>query len=318
MSQLCVGIDVSKTYLDLATCPAQAPERFPNNQAGCQRLVRRLRHLHPELIALEASGGYEEKILRLAARSQLPVVRLNPRSVRDYAKSLGRLAKTDRLDAQTLADFAARNRPELRPLPAPELLELRGVVRRREDLVQERVRESNRQELAQGWEARDLARHVAYLDRHLAAAEAEIQRLVQGQAEWREQAERLQSVPGVGPGLAATLLTELPELGQASSKQIAALSGLAPFACDSGNFHGRRCIWGGREPVRRKLYMAALSALRCNPVLREFYQRLKAAGKPGKVALVACMRKLLVILNAMVRDGARWQPPTELAPIALS
>jgi len=319
MSQpLCSGIDVSKTHLDLGTWPAQAPERFPNNQAGCQRLVRRLRRLQPELIALEASGGYEEQLLRVAARAHLPVVRLNARQVRDYAKSLGRLAKTDRLDALTLAEFAAHNRPALRPLPAEELLALRAVVRRRDDLVQMRSQECNRQELARGWEARHLAAHVAYLDRQIAQAEAEVERLLQASAEWQERAALLQSMPGVGPGLAWTLLAELPELGQVTGKQIAALSGVAPFNRDSGQWRGRRCIWGGRAPVRRKLYMAALTASRYNPVLREFYQRLRAAGKPGKVALVACMRKLLVMLNAMVRDGRSWQPATELVPAALS
>lgn len=319
MSQsLCVGIDVSKTYLDLATCPASAPARFANTQAGRKLLVRRLHQLQPELVALEASGGYELQILRCVARARLDVVRLNPRQVRDFAKGLGRLAKTDRLDAQLLAEFASRNQPELRPLPAEDLLELRSVVRRRDDLVQERVRESNRRELAQGWAARDLARNVAHLDRRIAAAEAEIQRLLESQAEWQERAALLQTVPGVGPGLAWTLLAELPELGQVSGKQIASLSGVAAFARDSGNFRGRRCIWGGRAQVRCKLYMAALTAICWNPVVREFYQRLKAAGKPGKVALVACMRKLLVILNAMVRDGAPWQPRTDLAPLAAS
>jgi transposase len=314
MSQPCyTGIDVSKTYLDLATCPAQAPERFPNNQAGRERLVARLLRLQPELIALEASGGYEEQILRLAERAHLRVVQLNPRLVRDYAKSRGWLAKTDRLDAQTLAEFAAHNQPPVRPLPAEELLELRSVLRRRDDLVAQRTQELNRRELARPWEAASIAAHLTSLDQLIAAAEQELDRLVRANASWQERAVLLQTVPGVGPGLAWTLLAELPELGQVGGKQIAALSGLAAFARDSGNFRGRRCIWGGRAPVRRKLYMAALTACRCNPVLQIFYRRLKAAGKPGKVALVACMRKLLVILNALVRDGRPWEPPTELA-----
>ena len=304
----CIGIDVSKAQLDVASCPARAPQRFANNQAGRRRLVSWLRRLQPTLIALEASGGYEQALLRQAAHAALPVVRLNPRQVRDYAKSRGRLAKTDRLDAQVLADFAAHTQPPLRPLPSEALLELRALGRRRDQLVAAHSAEVGHRELAQGLEAESIARHLAWLEAERAALEQELARRVQADPQWRRRAEQLQSVPGVGPGLAVALLTELPELGQVSGKQIAALSGTAPFNRDSGQWRGRRCVWGGRARVRGKLYLAAMAACRYNPVIRAFYQRLRAAGKPGKVALVACMRKLLVILNALLRDGTDWQP----------
>ena len=238
----------------------------------------------------------------------LPIVVVNPRQVRDFAKATGRLAKTDRLDAEVIAHFAEAVHPEPRALPSADAQALGELVTRRQQLIEMRTAEGNRRRLATGRLRQQLDEHLAWLDRQLDDLDRELDDLLRNSPIWREQADVLRSAKGVGPILTATLLSALPELGQLNHKEIAALVGVAPFNRDSGTWRGKRQIWGGRGPVRAVLYMATLSAVRTNPVVRSFYQRLIGAGKLHKVALVASMHKLLTILNAMVRDGSRWHP----------
>ena len=257
---------------------------------------------------VEASGGYERLVVATLAAAGLPVVVVNPRQTHDFARALGRLAKTDRLDAQVLARFAAEVRPPVRPQPSPAVADLQILSRRRRQLVNDRAAEQQRRRhdrphLDLGFDALAAARTAALakVDRQLAA-------LVQAEPTLRARAAWLRSIPGIGPVAVATLLAEVPELGRCSRQEVAALVGVAPFNRDSGAWRGRRSCWGGRAQVRAALYMAALTAARRNPHLQAFYQRLIAAGKPAKVALVACMRKLLVLCNALCRDRTLWDP----------
>ncbi len=302
-----VGIDVSKATLDVALRPSDETWEITNNEAGISELVANLKQLKIQLIVLEATGGYEVAVASALAAAGLPVAVVNPRQVRDFAKSTGRLAKTDRLDARVLAQFAEAVHPEPRPLPDAQTRALQALLTRRRQLNEMLVAEKNRQALIHPDCLSDLQEHLTFLEEHLQELTQQLRKLLVDSPCWREKDELLQSVPGVGEITSATLLAELPELGQLNRKKIAALVGVAPFHRDSGVYRGTRTIWGGRASVRSTLYMAALSARRCNPIIKEFYERLIQAGKPAKVALTACMRKLLTILNAMMQSGKAWQ-----------
>jgi transposase len=301
-----VGIDVAKGVLDVAVGPTGETWRTTNTAEGISELVGQLGDRRPTLIVLEATGGFEGTLAAHLAAAGLAVAIVNPRQVRAFAKSLGRLAKTDRLDAQVLARFAEAVRPEPRALPDEAAQRLSALCARRRQLVEMLTAEQNRLGRANPAVRPGIAAHIRWLRQQLADVDRDLGAIVRASPIWRQKDDLLQSARGVGRVLAATLLAELPELGTLNRKQIAALVGVAPLNRDSGTFRGKRCTWGGRAQVRRPLYMAALVATRCNPPLRAFYARLLALGKPKKVALTACMRKLLVILNAMVRDNRRW------------
>jgi len=304
-----VGIDVSKMTLDLAVRPGAETWQVPNEDPALPTLIARLRALAPTRIVLEATGGYEHAVVAALAAAGLPVVVANPRQVRDFGRSCGQLAKTDRIDAALLALFAERVQPELRPLPDEAAQALDAFLTRRRQLVEMLIAERNRLGFAKRPIRRDIDQHIRWLEKRLKDVDRELAAAVQASPVWRATEDLLRTVPGIGPVVSRTLLGELPELGQLNRKQIAALVGLAPHARDSGTFRGKRMIWGGRAPVRAVLYMGALVAAQFNPVIRAFYLRLRATGKPAKVALTACMRKLLIILNAMVRNGTTWRPP---------
>jgi transposase len=302
-----VGIDVAKAQLEFAVRPSGETGTVANDEAGIHELVTRCRGLPPTLIVLEATGGYEAATAAALATAGLPVVVANPRQVRDFAKATGQLAKTDALDAQILALFAERVRPAPRPLPDATVRALDALLTRRRQLLGMLTAERNRLLVAAPAVRRDLQQHIRFLERRVREADGELHTAVKASPAWRVKDDLLQSVPGVGRVVSLTLLAELPELGRLSHKEIAALVGVAPLNRDSGTLRGKRLVYGGRAPVRAALYMAALVASRCNPVIRAFYQRLRTAGKPAKVALTACMRKLLTILNAMARSGLPWQ-----------
>jgi transposase len=305
-----VGIDVAKGQVDVAVHPTGLRWQASYADEGMQELVSRLRALQPALVLLEATGGLEIPLVAALANAQLPVVVVNPRQVRDFARATGKLAKTDSLDAQVLAHFAEAVRPEPRPLPNPEAKALSAVLARRHQLISMLVAEKNRLGKALPSVRSRIEAHVIWLEGELKDTESDLQARIRQSPLWRDKENLLRSVPGVGPQLAVSLLAYLPELGTLDRKRIAALVGVAPFNRDSGTFRGRRTVWGGRRRVRTALYMATLVASRHNPVIRPFYQRLLAAGKPKKVALTACAHKLLIILNAMLRDFAPWRPAT--------
>jgi transposase len=309
-----IGIDVAKAELVLARGSVGGVATWRNDEAGVRALVQELGALGADqidLIVLEATGGYELLCVSALATARLPVVVVNPRQVRDFAKATGQLAKTDRLDARVLALFGERVQPAVRMLPDTQTRELEAVLTRRRQLLEMRQAERNRllQLIGQGRRPikQSLKKHISYLERELAMTETELGRMIRESPVWRERDDLLQSAPGIGPGVSRTLLGELPELGQINRRAISKLVGLAPLNRDSGQWRGQRVIYSGRASVRTALYMAALAATRCNPVIKAFYHRLLAAGKPKKVALVACMRKLLIILNHMVRTGQHWQ-----------
>jgi transposase len=306
-SPIFVGIDVSAKRLDVAVDRA-AIESFTNEDAGIAALCRRLNALNCELIVLEATGGYEALVVASLAAVGLPVRVLNPRQVRDFARATGLLAKTDRLDAQVLREFAERLRPVVLPQKSEQERELSAIVSRRRELVQMLVAEKNRLKLAIGSVRKDVTAHIRFLEKRIDDTDADLRRQIRAHESFRFTDELLQSVPSIGDVSSSTLIALLPELGSLSHRKIAALVGLAPFNDDSGRRTGRRHIWGGRSAVRSALYMATISALRFNPPIRATYLRLVAAGKPKKVALTACMRKLLTILNAIVRDQTPWRP----------
>jgi transposase len=301
-----IGIDVSKARLDMAVRPSGERESISNDEAGIKTLVERMGGLRPVLIVLEASGGLERKVTRALASAELPVVVVNPRQVRDFAKATGRLAKTDRMDAEVLALFGEAVRPALRPLADEVLLELRALIARRRQITEMIVAERNRLCGASRAVQKRIDAHIRWLEAELDRADKDLDQSIRQSPIWQENQDLLRSVPGVGPVISRTLLAELPELGRLNRKQIAALVGVAPLNRDSGTLKGRRTIWGGRATVRATLYMAALVASRRNSVIRTFYKRLCNAGKAPKVALVACMRKLLTILNAMIKHKTRW------------
>lgn len=303
-----VGIDVNKAQLDIGVRPSGERWQMENNLEGIGELVKKLSPLAPSLIVLEATGGFEMPAAATLASGGLPVTVINPRQVRDFAKSLGRLAKTDKIDAEILARFGEAIRPEPRPLPDDQAQQLQAVLVRRRQIIEMIVAEKNRIRSAHKRIIAGLMEHIAWLEKCLDELDKELHDFIKNSPIWREKDDLLRSVPGVGPVLATTLLAELPELGLLNRKQIAALVGVAPYNCDSGKMHGKRAIWGGRASIRAVLYMAALSAKRFNPVIRVFYDRLLQAGKKPKVALTACMRKLLTILNAMVHNNQHWDP----------
>jgi len=306
-----VGIDVSKDHLDVARRCGDEPHasRFDNAPAGIAALVERMVEIAPDRIVVEATGGYERPVAAALAAEDLPVAMVNPRQTRDFARASGRLAKTDRIDARVLALFAERMQPDVRPVPSADQEALAALVARRRQLVEMKVAEQNRLETASSEAVRrDIERHLAFLDKRLAAAECQLETAVEESPMWRAEEKLLCSVPGVGTTTARVLLARLPELGQANRREIAKLVGVAPLNCDSGRRRGKRATWGGRPSVRSTLYMAALVAVRHNPRLRRFYQRLLERGKAKKVALVACTRKLLVWLNAIMKTETPWQP----------
>jgi transposase len=270
--------------------------------------VRVLQQMTPTLVVLEATGKLEAAMVATLQSAGLPVVVVNPRQVRDFAKAKGILAKTDTIDARVLAHFGEAVHPAVRPLPDREARELDGYLTRRRQLVEMIVAEQNRRLTAETRVRPDIDAHLDYLRRALAGIDRELEQRVKGSPSWRERDDLLRSVPGVGHVLSLTILAELPELGVLNRRQIAALAGVAPLNRDSGNMRGKRTVWGGRANLRRALYMATLVAARHNPVIRSFYTRLIQAGKGKKVALVACMRKLLTILNSMMRDHTPWNP----------
>lgn len=306
VSPIFIGIDVSKARLDIAMRPLGEKESVSNDKAGIEALVKRLGKIQPALIVLEATGGVERSVTCALASAELPVVVVNPRQVRDFAKATGQLAKTDSIDALVLARFAEAVRPAVRPLPDEVTLELRALIARRRQITEMIVAERNRLSAASKSVRKRIDAHLRWLEAELDRADHDLDHSIRQSPIWQENENLLRSVPGIGPVISRTLLAGLPELGQLNRKQIAALVGIAPLNRDSGTLRGRRSIWGGRATVRAALYMAALVASRRNAAIRAFYKRLRNTGKAPKVALVACMRKLLTILNAMIKHKTRW------------
>ena len=302
-----VGIDVAQAHLDLAVRPTTETWQVPNTDAAFPDLIARLRALAPTLIVLEATGGYEHAVLSAVAAAGLPIVAVNPRQVRDFAKAFGILAKTDQIDAAILALFAERVRPAVRALPDADTAELAALLARRRQLLDMLTAERHRLAQARPAVRRSLQQHIHWLEQRVHDFDDDLSRRIRRSPVWRAKEDLLRSAPGIGPVVARTLLAVLPELGRLPRRPLAALVGLAPFNRDSGRHRGRRCIWGGRRTVRAALYMATLVATRHNPAIRACYQRLLTAGKPTKVALTVCMHKLLTILNAMVRTNQPWR-----------
>ena len=306
-----VGLDVSKSQIDGVVRPGDAVLSVPQTEDGIAGLVSQLRVLKPTLIVLEATGGYELNAATALALAALPVAIVNPRQVRDFAKALGRLAKTDAIDAYVLALFAERVRPEPRGLPDDAHQQLAAIIGRRRQLVEMLVAERNRLLLARQAVRADLRPHIRWLERRLGDIDGQIAMAIRQSPLWRAQENLLRSVPGVGPVTASAIIVGLPELGRIPRRQIAALVGCAPLNNDSGQRRGRRSTWGGRATIRGVLYMATLVAARWNPVIRAFYRRLRAAGKPPRVAVIAAMRKLLTILNAIIKNQTPWSSPAD-------
>lgn len=311
-SRLHVGIDVSKDFLDLAASDGSR-RRIRHDDPSIAGLAAELAEAPVALVALEATGGYEHRLAAELWSAGVPVAVVNPRQVRDFARATGRLAKTDSIDAEVLARFAEKVAPQVRALPDEQQRELTALVVRRRQLTEMLVAEKHRLRRAAAAVRPDIEAHITYLQGRLEEVERATQEAVQASPLWRERQQLLCSVPGIGLALSHVLLAELPELGLLDAKQVAKLVGVAPLACDSGQMRGHRAIWGGRVRARNALYMAALVGIRYNRPLRAHYQQLVARGKAKKVALVACMRKLLIWLNAMMRDGRPWQPEVALA-----
>ncbi len=303
-----VGIDVSKERLDVALRPSADCWDVSNDERGIAPLVTRLREAAPALLVLEATGGYENAAVAALAAAALPVVVVNPRQVRDFARATGLLEKTDQIDAGMLALFAERVQPQIRTLKSEEAQEFEAVLARRRQLQEMLTAEKNRTGTAHPTVKKQIAKHIRWLERELDRTEEDLDRQIKASPIWRAQDELLRSMPGVGPVLSRTLIGNVPELGRLTNKEIRKLIGVAPLAWDSGKHRGKRFTWGGRAAVRAVLYMAAVVAVRFNPVIRAFYERLLARGKEKKVALVACMGKMLGILNSMVRNGTYWDP----------
>jgi transposase len=308
MEQRYVGIDVAKDRLDVHVRPGGETFVLSRDGEGLAALVDRLRDVSPALVVLEATGGFEVTVAAAIAAVGLPLAVVNPRQIRDFARATGKLAKTDALDAAAIAHFAEAVHPEPRPIPDEQARTLGELVARRRQIVEMMTAERNRRrQLTSKRLLKGVDRLLVVLQKELSDLEHEIDSSIRGTPAWRENEDLLKSVPGVGPATARTLLAELPELGTLDRRRIAALVGVAPLNRDSGTLRGQRTIWGGRAPVRAALYMAALVAARRNPVIAALYNRLRQAGKPAKVALTACMRKLLTILNAILRDRQPWQ-----------
>jgi transposase len=309
MDHLFVGLDVAKDHLDVHARPSGDAFVVAHDEAGLTELVARLQAMAPRLVVLEASGGYEATVAATLASASLPVAVVNPRQIRDFARATGTLAKTDALDARVIAQFAEAVRPAVRPILPDHAQRLGELVARRRQLLEMLGAENNRRRQTRDPRLqRRIAAHITWLERALHDLETDLHDTIRSSPAWQETENLLTSVPGVGPITALTLIADLPELGRLDRRQIAALVGVAPFNRDSGTLRGRRMIRGGRSPVRHVLYMAALTATRHNPALAAFYQRLRATGHPKKVALIAALRKLLTILNAILRDRRPWQP----------
>lgn len=306
-AEVFVGIDVAKAWLDVGWLSGQTL-RADYTEEAIAGLVERLRSEHPTLVVMEATGGLETELASALVAAGLPVAVVNPRQVRDYAKATGRLAKTDRIDALVLAGFAKAIRPQVRELPDEGTRALGDLLARRRQLIEMRVQEKLRLQPASAVQRVSLREHIAWLDERIQRLDVELTHALRTSPAWRDKDDLLKDIPGVGCLTRATMLGLLPELGTLNRRQIAALAGVAPFNRDSGKRQGARSIWGGRAQVRRVLYMAAVTATRCNPVIRTYYQHMLAKGKPTKVALTACMRKLLVIMNAMLKHRSSWSP----------
>lgn len=301
-----IGIDVSKGTLDLAAFNTRKDWHFPNNEAGINQLIKALNELAPALVVMESTGGYETPVAYALSKAGIPCAVVNPREVRDFARATKKLAKTDAIDAEVLAHFAAAIKPEPRPISNEAAEELEAMLARRRQVVEMLTAEKNRMHMARKVVKDEIKGHIIYLEKRLAEIESNLGGKIRESPVQKMKDQLLRSTPGVGPTLSITLLVDLPELGSLNSKQIAALVGVAPLNRDSGTFRGKRHVWGGRGQVRAALYMATLVATRYNPVIKQFYTRLCEAGKAKKVALVACMRKLLTILNAMLKHRVPW------------
>jgi transposase len=310
-STVCVGIDVAKARLDVHLLPSEKSSSYPNSLAGIAALVKMLKGHCPALVVLEATGRLELPTASALQGAGMPVAIVNPRQVRDYAKATGELAKTDALDARVIATYGRDLHPEPRPVPDKESLMLQGLLARRRQLMTMLTAEKNRLDRAHPAARQDVREHIEWLYERLKKVDRELHELIKASPAWRERDALLQSVPGVGPVLSRTLIIDLPELGTIEHKAISKLVGVAPLNHDSGTMRGSRTIWGGRAPVRCALYMASLSAIRNNPVIQAYYRKLRDEGKKPKVAQVACMRKLLVILNAIAEKGTPWTPPPQ-------
>jgi transposase len=301
-----IGIDVSKGTLDAAAYTSGKKWRASNDDAGIDKLVKAINNLTPALVVMEATGGYETQMAYALYRSGTPTAVVNPREVRDFAKATKKLAKTDTIDAQVLAHFAAVIKPEPRPMSDEQAQELEAIIARRRQVIDMLIAERNRLHTARKPVREAIESHIEYLKKELNQIDSELRKRIEESPVQREKYNLLQSVPGVGPNLSATLLIELPELGTLNRRQIAALVGVAPLNHDSGSKRGKRSTWGGRPQVRSALYMAALVAAHFNPVISQYYNRLCSDGKAKKVALVACMRKLIIILNTMIKYNTTW------------
>jgi transposase len=311
-----LGIDVSKENLDLAINPKKQIRRFHNTAIGIGKIVDYIAETGPVLVVMEATGGFEIPVAAALGEAGIPTAIVNPRQVRDFARSTGKLAKTDAIDAQILADFAATVHPEPRPLADLQAQELKDILARRRQLNEMITAEKNRVLRASGALRDHIRAHIAWMEKEMLDMDSALRHFIEDSPMWREKDNLLQSVPGIGPVLSSTLVAELPELGRLNRKQIAALVGVAPFNRDSGKMRGKRSVWGGRASVRAALYMGALVATRCNPVIKAFYTRLIAAGKAKKAAITACMRKLITILNTMVKHNTPWHYALEPAVIS--
>ena len=313
LSEVYVGIDIGKTWLDLAVWGIPGVKRITNDAEGVAQLLVQMGELEPCLVAVEATGGYEQLLVQALLLAGLPVAVVNPTRVRALAKATGKLAKTDEIDAGLIAEYAGKVQPAaLAPKEVHEI-RLKALVKRREQLIVMRTGEGNRLGTAQNCLQADIREHIEWLTARIETLEAQIAALVDSLPDWKAQAERLDSIPGVGMTTAVTVLAEMPELGRLNRQEIAALAGLAPFNRDSGQKHGKRRICGGRKGIRRVLYMACLSATKWNPLIRSMFERLMHKGKLFKVAITACMRKMLTIMNAMTRDQVHWRSPMPLS-----
>lgn len=301
-SEAYIGVDVSKDLLDVKVLPSNKAQQFSNDDPGIKKFITFIKKIGPQLIVFESTGGLEMLAVSSLVEKHLPTVVINPRQIRDFAKATGRLAKTDSIDADTIARFARDIRPEIRPIKDEHTQLLSALNARRRQIVDMLVAEKNRLYSAPKPNIKSIQKHIQYLERTLEDINKDINKTIKKSPTWRENDRILQSFKGVGPVLSATLLCDLPELGTLNRKKIAALVGVAPLNCDSGRFRGRRRIKGGRADVRRKLYMAAVASIRHNPRMKNFYHKLIDAGKPPKLALTACMRKILTILNAMIKN----------------
>lgn len=305
-----VGIDVSKRQLDGMGLPEGIAFAEANDETGIDRVLSLLQQVRPDLVVMEATGGYETACATAVSAAGFRLAVVNPRQVRDFAKASGQLAKTDGIDARVLAQFGLAIDPQVSALADEETRELQAMLARRSQLVAMRTQEKNRLAIAAALMRKPIKEHIAWLDKAIAGLDIDVTAKLRASPAWKEREDLLRSFKGIGPVSARMMLADLPELGRLNRKRIAALVGLAPFNCDSGTHKGQRHIWGGRARVRTLLFMAATSAIRFNPPIKAFYEQLTARGKPRKVALVACMRKMLTILNAMARSQTPWRPTT--------